>query len=64
MIDEPRPGSNLDAEPLANENLKFLENIELALLENSQTKRTKRTDIAKCFSWDVLFREYEEKIKF
>ena len=31
MIDEPRPGSNLDAEPLANENLKFLENIEETL---------------------------------
>ena len=29
MIDEPRLGSNLDAEPLANENLKFLENIEV-----------------------------------
>ena len=43
MIDEPRPGSHLDAEPLANENLKFLENIEVELsVEVGRTEITIR----------------------
>ena len=43
MIDEPRSGSNLDAEPLANENLKFLENIEVELsVEVGRTEITIR----------------------
>ena len=43
MIDEPRPGSNLDAEPSANENLKFLENIEVELsVEVGRTEITIR----------------------
>ena len=43
MIDEPRHGSNLDAEPLANENLKFLENIEVELsVEVGRTEITIR----------------------
>jgi flagellar motor switch protein FliN/FliY len=43
MIDEPRPGSILDAEPLANENLKFLENIEVELsVEVGRTEITIR----------------------
>ena len=43
MIDEPRPGSNLDAEPLANENLKFVENIEVELsVEVGRTEITIR----------------------
>lgn len=48
---------------LSENDNKFLENIELALLENCQTKRIKRTDIAKNFSWDILFDKYENQIK-
>jgi hypothetical protein len=48
---------------LSKNDSKFLENIELALLENSQNKKTKRTTVAKNFSWDILFEKYENKIK-
>ena len=43
MSDEPRSGSDLGAEPLANENLKFLENIEVELsVEVGRTEITIR----------------------
>lgn len=43
MSDEPKSGSDLGAEPLANENLKFLENIEVELsVEVGRTEITIR----------------------